>query len=300
MRIPLHTKTHRYSCKREKGLPSLKASITCIKKRFFSPGKEDNRSPGAAGSVLFRPGNALAGLLLSAMMTGCSNPPLGPAGFSEITALAGKRFAAYPSFDRKSKPDTVAFSFRFTGTGPEGLSVAATIDSGATWLPVSPLSVNGRMASLAWVPGNDTANFGYFGEQQCFLRIEGDNSVTAESDRFTIIGSRPLVLDHPSGERVFSLHDTITLQYRVNTDRISHIRIFFAHELMDWKEISGQSSVTESGNPPLKVFEFPFVPLAYDTLVSDHLDLSFRFLLKDYSSPFPNSALISDSFTLTP
>ncbi|MBN1306369.1 MAG: hypothetical protein JXA18_00530 [Chitinispirillaceae bacterium] len=242
--------------------------------------------------------------LLAVLLPTCERPPSSeyPA-FSDLTALTGKRFVAYVSPDRKSKPDTIVISWNFSGMMMQSINAEATVDSGGSWILLPEvLHDGGNQATLRWVPGDDTVHFSYFGEKECFIRISDTSSaVVIESDRFLILGPHPIILLAPRGGETFSLNDTVSINYQTNNDRISNIRVFFMHdEMTDWKEISETTLRTDDSNPPLRSFTTYFTPFIWDTLITNHHGAPIRFLLKDYNSPLPNSSIISDAITVQP
>ncbi|MBN1575983.1 MAG: hypothetical protein JW913_05485 [Chitinispirillaceae bacterium] len=243
-------------------------------------------------------------LIVFFLLLTCASTPIPPSpSFSDLTPLAWKRFVAYVSPDRQSKPDTVTVSWNFTGMTKQSIKAEATIDSGASRIPLPQVLQDGdNRATLRWVPGDDTVNFSYFGEKKCLIRLSDTQSaVTIESDSFTILGSLPMILHSPRGGETFSMNDTVPVKYQSNGDRISQIRVFFMHDEMEtWKEIIGTTGRTDDADPPLRSFTTLFIPLAWDTLITNHPDTPVRFLLKDYNSPLPNSSIVSGDITLQP
>lgn len=147
---------------------------------------------------------------------------------------------------------------------------------------------------MLWVPGDDTLHFGFFGARACTLELaDRQTGITARSDPFTIIGSRPFILVSPSGGEHYSMNDSIALNYQINSDRISNIRTFFKNDSIgDWVEISGTTKRT-SDTPPLRSFTTLFIPGIWNALLAGYPEVPIRFLLKDYNSPLPNSSIVS-------
>ena len=230
-----------------------------------------------------------------------SSPPE-VSGFRDITTIGGNRYVAYVSPDRWSKPDTVTVSCGFSGMAFTAIEAAVTIDSGVSWIAVNDyLGVNGTTVTLRWIPGDDSINFSYFGEKECRIRISDTASTEfIESDPFVIIGPRPLSLLSPRGGETFSLNDTIAVNYLINSDRISNIRVFFTNDTIgNWLEMTVTKLIDDT-SPPIRSFTTLFIPLDYES-VSDSLLLSpVRFLLKDYNSPLPNGSIESGNISLEP
>lgn len=225
----------------------------------------------------------------------CDNPSSAEPGFTNMSPLAGKRFVAYVSPNRKLKPDTVHLEWEFSGLNGKGIFAEATIDSGNTWIPLdNRVTYSGNAASLVWVPGNDTSHFNYFGEKQCVISIQHrTSSVTALSDTFTIIGPVPVILDTPETGASFSIDDTVIFKYRTNSDHNSQFRFFFMHDAMDeWMEQEDDDKVSVESALPMSEYTLLFVPAEWDTLLSNHIGEPVRFMLKDYKSPLPTSTVI--------
>gem|GEM_PF-4804168 len=220
----------------------------------------------------------------------------------DMTQLAGKRFAAYVSPDRRNRPDTIAITWKFRGYSFASQSAWATVDSGRAWFSLPNMTQeNAGSATLRWVAADDTSRFSCFGEKGCVICISVDEEPQLYSDTFVIIGPQPLKLDYPAQNDQFSMDDTITIKYRVNSDRISHIRVFFASGVSEeWREIPDATTLREQYAAPLCAYETVFIPAQWDTLISKNPEDPIRFLLKDYNSPLPGSTVISGDLTLEP
>jgi hypothetical protein len=233
-------------------------------------------------------------MLIAATFCNCPGPNAPSPRFSDLSPLAGKRYVAYTSPDA-TKPDTIIFSWKYPGINFGAIKVIAILDSGATQIPVTDfISIDADRALLRWVPGADTLHFGYFGIKTCILHLSDTQSgYTTTSDSFTIIGSRPLIIQSPSGGAHYSLNDTIAVDYQINSDRISNIRVFFRNDSMEnWMEITGTTK-RSADNPPFRSFSTLFIPRAWSTAAPLLPGTPLRFLCKDYNSPLPNSSSIS-------
>ena len=222
---------------------------------------------------------------------------------SNLTSLAGKRFVAYPSLNRLDKPDTVSVDWDFAGIGADEMKVDATIDSGASWISLDDLvAVDGQHASLRWVPGTDTARMNYFGEKSAIIRITAPvASFSFESDSFVIIGPLPVRLDSPTGGETFKVNDTIVVHYRTNTDLSSQFRFFFHNEPMgkdEWEEQVDDGKISRVRNPPVNTYTLLFCPAEWGDVITDHLDVPVRFMLKDYNSPLQTGTVVSGDIFL--
>jgi len=243
---------------------------------------------------------------LSAFFLFACNPnqPSPPTEFSNLTPLTGKRFVAYFSPDRRSKPDTVKVSVELSGMAINAMKAKVTIDSGDSWISLEDIiPESSSRATIRWIPGDDTVHFGYFGEKECFIRISDISSAAEiQSDSFKIIGFLPVILLSPKDGESFSMNDTIAINYQTNNDLISNIQVFFRNELMRdtaWEEIIARK-LLDASTPPFRSLTALFYPYDCDTIITNHPEKPIRFLLKDYGSSLPNSSIISGGITLQP
>jgi hypothetical protein len=234
--------------------------------------------------------------LLFLLVTNCHfNPaPQTEATFSDLTPMSGKQFVAYPSPDRRIKPDSILFSWNMGSIDPEKVTVIARLQPERDLqVPVIRPTQNAR-GQIVWVPGTDTAAFNYFGKKKCvFLLFNQNNEHTAISDTFVIIGTLPVALQSPAHGMHYSLNDSIPINYQTNTDLTSNIRIFFRNDSMpNWIEIIGTTKRI-ADEPPLRSFTTVFIPRTWESYVTASPSLPIRFFLKDYNSPLPNSSYTS-------
>ena len=222
---------------------------------------------------------------------------------SFVSDLSEKRYVAYPSFDRFSKPDTVTASWNFTGTDGTELVIDLSIDSGNTWFVIdSNLTITPSTLTLRWVPGDDPILFSYFGEKEAMLRVYDSRTTRSSiSGTFSIIGSIPVELEQGFLKSApYSINDTITLFYHVNTDLISRIRTFFRNDVIEeWIEFTKTIALTDNSTSPFESYTARFIPLEYDTLIANHPDQPVIFMLKDYNSPLPSGTVISSAVYFT-
>jgi hypothetical protein len=233
----------------------------------------------------------------------CIDPAETTPEFTLVATPVGKRYVAYISSDREVKPDTITASWNTTGIASSNVTIDASIDSGANWFPVTEdITLTNSTVTLKWFPGNDTNHFSYFGEKNVKIRIsDTTTAISHESGYFPIIGALPVELESPEEGEALPLNDTIILLYRVNTDRISRIRTFFISDAIDeWVEFTDATTLIDDSTPPFKTFNVPFIPLDYDTTITNHIDIPIRFMLKDYNSPLPTGTIITGDFTIAP
>jgi hypothetical protein len=254
-----------------------------------------------ASSVLIVLKRTCAVTPLLLLLTCDPNSAPEPPEFSDLTLLGGKRFVAYVSPDRGSKPDTVAVSCTFSGMAFHSIEAAVTVDSGVSWITIpESMRRDGNRVILRWVPGDDSVNFSYFGEKGCRIRISDTASTEfIESDPFVIIGPQPLILLSPHGGETFSLNDTIAVNYQTNSDRISNIRVFFINNIVDdWIELKN-TKLIDYTSPPIRSYKTFFVPLDYESVFGYYVVSPVRFLLKDYGvNALPNSTIVSGDISL--
>lgn len=240
-------------------------------------------------------------LLFLAFCISCTAPEQ-EYNLGDLEVTNGHHFVAYRSPNRYLKPDTVFATWKYTGPDAAKLEIAITFADDSTYVIVeNTVSSRNDAIELRWVPGADTMHFNYFGDRECIFSVSDEKSeITLTSEPFTVTGPVPLKIDFPETAIDHPFEDTLFLQYRINSDRISQIRIFYENRLTPkWIEyIKDPSNKILNSPSPITGFEVPFIPSEADTQIVNHPEEPIRFLFKDYQSPFAGSALETDEITL--
>jgi hypothetical protein len=233
----------------------------------------------------------IAALLLWACDEGGTAPD-GSVALSGISA-PDSVYAGYPRL--YDPPCTLKVSFNYNASKVGAMEVAATLDSGKTWIPVATLASNGsKSAQIAWPLDRDadTAHFDYFGYKEGYLKItDKATGLSIQSGKFNVIGNMPFVLVSPKGGETFSIHDSIPLTYGVNTHLTAQIKpcIRPNDSAIQWKALESFTSRTTTSyqRGSIRSFVQKFTLAYFDTTLawSDKwADHPLQIMLKDYGT----------------
>jgi hypothetical protein len=233
----------------------------------------------------------MAALLLIGCVPESGTNPDGPA-FADLKKLGdNKTYVAYPFPDPwKKKLDTLTLTFECNPSKINSISIAATIDSGKTWIPVTSVSAPfSKNLSVYWVPKNSSMVPKYFGIRRCFIHI-ADTTTDAfiDSDTFPLVGAASIVLLDSLDRSVFKTTDTINVRYGANMDLASNIQTYFKTDSMDnWVEFVNDSRLPSPDAPIIVNRQKRLVLSAVDSMVkieAKNFTQPIRILLRDYGA----------------
>jgi hypothetical protein len=228
--------------------------------------------------------------LLAFYMMGCDGDngtnPDDPV-FSNLSVLNnGKIYVAY----WKVKLDTVSLSFNHNSS-VTSIAVAATIDSGKTWLDIPAITSNGPNSKIVrWTPKSSSSVPRYFGVKSCFIRITDlSTNKFVDSDTFPLIGPAPLLLLKSLTGNTYQIKDSIKVQYSWNQDLASNIQTYFKNSSDDiWadKEFTNDSKLpSDTAFPMIINQQKVFIPeyfISIERVGADYFTLPIQVRLKDY------------------
>jgi hypothetical protein len=234
----------------------------------------------------------IAALLLWACDEKGTTGPDNGAILSDVSALDSV-YAGYPRL--YDPPCTLTVSFHYNPAKAGAIEVAATLDSGISWIPVATVAPNGpNPAKVVWPldRDDDTGHFDFFGYKEAYLKITDKASgQSIQSGKFNVIGNMPFILDSPKGGETFALKDSIPLQYGVNTHLTAQIKpcIRPNDTTIQWKALEKftSSTTTTYQRGPVRAFVQKFTPAYFDTALAwtgKWADHPLQIMLKDYGS----------------
>jgi hypothetical protein len=247
----------------------------------------------------------IAALMLWACEEGGTTPDNG-AALSNISA-PDSVYAGYPRL--YDPPCTLKVAFDFNPAKVGAVEVAATLDSGATWIPVATLTPSGSgKAQIVWPLDRDadTGHFDYFGYKEAYLKLtDKATGLSLPSGKFNIIGNMPFILTSPKGGETFSVKDSIPLLYGVNTHLTAQIKpcIRPNDSAIQWKALENFTSTTVvlSKRGPVRTVIQKFTLAYFDTALAwtgKWADHPLQVMLKDYGSG--GKIKLSGLITITP
>jgi hypothetical protein len=191
----------------------------------------------------------------------------------------------------KAKLDTVSLSFDLNVSIAKTITVAATIDSGKTWIDISNITSNGSNGKVVrWAPKNSQTLPKYFGIKHCFIRISDlSTGKFIDTDTFPLIGSIPMIMLNSPTEKSYKGTDSIKVQFGVNADLTSNIETHFKTDSTNWVQFKNDSNLPSPDAPTIKNFQKVLIPALVDSMVkveAKNFSIPIMILLKDYS-PIP-------------
>ncbi len=232
------------------------------------------------------------------MLSGCDNAT-GPDGASDNSPALSNISApdsVYAGYFRLYDPPcTLSVSFDYNSSKVSSIEVSATLDSGQSWIPVTTVVPNGtNTATVVWplTTDADTGHFAFFGFKEGYLKISDKLSDTSiNSPVFGIVGNTPFVLTSPGGGETFSVDDSISIVYSVNTQITAQIKpcIRPNDTTIQWKALESYTSnaTLTYRRGPIRSFVQKFTPAYFDSTLgwSDKwTDHPLQIMLKDYGS----------------
>jgi hypothetical protein len=257
----------------------------------------------AWGSILAPAG--IAALMIWACEEGGTAPDDG-AALSGISAVD----SVYAGYQRLFDPPcTVKVSFNYNASKVSAMEVAATLDSGKTWIAVATVASNGsKSAQVVWPLDRDadTGHFDFFGYKEGYLKITDKSSgLSIQSAKFNIIGNVPFILTSPTGGETFSVNDSIPMAYGVNTHLTAQIKpcIRPNDSAIQWKPLERFTSSTTLTfqRGPARLFVQKFTLAYFDTALAwsgKWATQPLQIMLKDYGTG--GKVKLSGLITVTP
>ncbi|MBW8889385.1 MAG: hypothetical protein JF616_16640 [Fibrobacteres bacterium] len=233
----------------------------------------------------------LAALLFWACDKSATGPGNGTA-FGNLSA-PDSVYAAYTRL--YDPPCTLTVSFNYDPAKQGGVEVAATLDSGISWIPVATIAPGGpNPAKVVWPLDRDadTGHFDFFGYKEAYLKLtEKASGQSIQSGKFNVIGNIPFVLNSPKGGETFAVKDSIPLQYAVNTHLTAQIKPCIRPDdtTIQWKALEKFTSSTTLTfqRGPIRSFVQKFTLAYFDTTLAwtgKWADHPLQVMLKDYGS----------------
>ncbi|MEO7425646.1 MAG: hypothetical protein ABI036_10695 [Fibrobacteria bacterium] len=228
------------------------------------------------------------------------------AALSGISAVDSV-YAGYPRL--YDPPCTVKVSFNYNASKVGAMEVAATLDSGKTWIPVATLAANGsKPAQVTWPLDRDadTGLFDFFGYKEGYLKVTDKSSgLSIQSGKFNVIGNVPFILTSPTGGETFSVKDSIAMTYGVNTHLTAQIKACIRpnDSAIQWKPLEKFTSSTTLTfqRGPARSFVQKFTLAYFDTALAwsgKWATQPLQIMLKDYGSG--GKIKLSGLITVTP
>jgi hypothetical protein len=210
---------------------------------------------------------------------------------SNVSALD----SVYTGYYRMYDPCTLKVSFNYNASKVSTIDISATLDSGKSWIPVSTVTPSGsNTATVVWplTTTADTGHFNFFGYKEGYLKIVDKKSGTSiNSHTFNIIGNAPFALTSPKGGETFSVNDSISLIYSINTNLTAQIKpcIRPNDSTIQWKALESSSSTmsTTYQRGPVRSFVQKFTLVYFNGLLNwtdKWADHPLQIMLKDYGS----------------
>lgn len=232
--------------------------------------------------------------LLIAIFFAC-NSGTGPddnnaAILSNVSGLDSVYTGYYRMYD---PPCTLKVLFNYNASKVSTIDISATLDSGKSWIPVSTVTPSGsNTANVVWplTTTADTGYFNFFGYKEGYLKIVDKKSGTSiNSQTFNIIGNAPFTLTSPTGGETYSVNDSISFVYSVNTHLTAQIKVCIRpnDNAIQWKALESSSSSlsTTYQRGPVRSFVQKFTLIYFDGLMNwtdKWTDHKLEIMLRDY------------------
>ncbi len=233
---------------------------------------------------------------IAAMMFWACDPSATAPGNGVAFGNVSAPDSVYAAYTRLYDPPcTLTVSFNYDAAKSGSIEVAATLDSGKSWIQVMTVAPTGpNPAKVVWPLERDadTSHFNFFGYKEAYLKLTDKVSgQSLQSGKFNIIGNMPFILSSPKGGESFAVKDSIPLQYSVNTHLTAQIKpcIRPNDSAIQWKALEKFTSSTTLTyqRGPVRSFVQKFTLAYFDSALvwSDKWATQpLQIMLKDYGS----------------